>query len=102
MPDHDFDDELDPEDGEENDYIEMLKATIGGLTLTLDTLMGNSADGVESTPAEQRQAWEDGKDAARQKVGPLPNPYATSNSGRYLLAQLWRAGWWGVRDGHLT
>lgn len=91
MPDSEFDGDL-----------EMLKATIGGLTLTLDTLMGNAADGAETTPEEQRRAWEDGKDAARQGVGPLPNPYATDNSGRQLLPQLWRTGWWGVRDGHLT
>jgi hypothetical protein len=59
MPDNAF------EDGGVNDYIEVLKAVIGGLDLLVDTLMGNSVDGVETTPEEQRQVWEDGKAAGR-------------------------------------
>lgn len=99
MPDNDCDGEL---DAAADDHVEMLNATIGGLTLIIDTLMGNSADGAAATAEEQRQAWEDGKDAARQRVSPIPNPYATDTPGRHLLPQLWRAGWWGVRDAHLT
>ncbi|WKG03254.1 hypothetical protein [Mycolicibacterium sp. HK-90] len=94
MPENLFDD-----DGA-NDYIEMWKAAIGGLNLLVDTLMGNSVDGVETTPDEQRQAWEDGKAAGRQ-ITTGPNPYRTTTEGRYLLAQLWLAGRQGVWDGHL-
>ncbi|WP_458317932.1 hypothetical protein [Mycolicibacterium brisbanense] len=88
------------EDEGVNDYIEVLKAVIGGLHLLVDTLMGNSVDGVETTPEEQRRAWEDGKEAGRQRVTG-PNPYRTTTEGRYLLAQLWLAGRQGVWDGHL-
>ncbi|SIG32471.1 hypothetical protein [Mycobacteroides abscessus] len=98
MPDE-FYDEAD-DDGA-NDYIEVLKAVIGGLNLLVDTLMGNSVDGVETTPEEQRQAWEDGKEAGRQRMTG-PNPYRTTTEGRYLLAQLWLAGRHGVWDGHLS
>ncbi|MBE5451258.1 hypothetical protein [Mycobacteroides abscessus] len=98
MPDE-FDDEAD-DDGA-NDYIEVLEAVIGGLNLLIDTLMGNSVDGVETTPEEQRQAWEDGKEAGRQRMTG-PNPYRTTTEGRYLLAQLWLAGRQGVWDGHLS
>ncbi|WP_066897699.1 hypothetical protein [Mycolicibacterium houstonense] len=95
MPDNAFEDEG------LNDYIEVLKAVIGGLNLLVDTLMGNSVDGVETTPEEQRQAWEDGKEAGRRRVTG-PNPYRTTTAGRYLLAQLWLAGRQGVWDGHLS
>lgn len=95
MPDSAF------EDDGANDYIEVLKAVIGGLNLLIDTLMGNSVDGVETTPEEQRQAWEDGKEAGRQRMTG-PNPYRTTTEGRYLLAQLWLAGRHGVWDGHLS
>lgn len=91
----------DAEDEGLNDYAEVLKSAIGGLNLLIDTLMGNTVDGVETTPEEQRQAWEDGKEAGRQKVIG-PNPYRTTTEGRYLLAQLWLAGWSGVRNGHLS
>lgn len=101
MPHNVFDDD-DDDDGA-NDYIEVLKAVIGGLDLLVDTLMGNSVDGVGTTPEEQRQAWEDGKAAGRQRAnGPRVNPYRTTTEGRYLLAQLWLAGRQGVWDGHLT
>lgn len=99
MPDNVFDDDV--EDEGLHVYIEVLKAVIGGLNLLVDTLMGNSVDGVETTPEEQRQAWEEGKEAGRQSA-PLVNPYRTTTEGRYLLAQLWLAGWRGVRDGHLS
>ncbi|KLI09238.1 MULTISPECIES: hypothetical protein [Mycobacteriaceae] len=96
MPDNEFDD-----DGT-NDYIEVLKTVIGGLHLLVDTLMGNSVNGVETTPEEQRQAWEDGKGAGRLRaIGPRVNPYRTTTEGRYLLAQLWLVGRQGVWDGHL-
>ena len=98
MPDE-FDDEA--EDDGAHDYIEVLESVIGGLNFLIDTLMGNSVDGVETTPEEQRQAWEDGKEAGRQRVTG-PNPYRTTTEGRYLLAQLWLAGWSGVRSGHLS
>lgn len=98
MPEE-FYDEAD-DDGA-NDYIEVLESVIGGLTLLVDTLMGNSVDGVETTPEEQRQAWEDGKEAACQRMTG-PNPYRTTTEGRYLLAQLWLAGRQGVWDGHLS
>ncbi|EUA41807.1 hypothetical protein I549_0238 [Mycobacterium avium subsp. avium 2285 (R)] len=91
----------DAEDEGLNDYIDMLQSTIGGLNLLIDTLMGNSVDGVETTPEEQRQAWEDGKEAGRQRMTG-PNPYRTTTEGRYLLAQLWLAGRHGVWDGHLS
>lgn len=101
MPDNVFDDG-DDDDGA-NDYIEGLRAVIGGLNLLVDTLMGNSVDGVETTPEEQRQAWEDGKAAGRLRLnGPRVNPYRTTTEGRYLLAQLWQAGRHGVWDGHLS
>lgn len=97
MPDNAFEDEG------MNDYIEVLKAVIGGLDLLMDTLMGNSVDGVETTPEEQRQAWEDGKAAGRLRAnGPRVNPYRTTTEGRYLLAQLWLTGRQGVWDGHLS
>lgn len=95
MPDSAFEDEG------VRDYIEVLKAVIGGLNILVDTLMGNSVDGVETTPEEQRQAWEDGKEAGRQRMTG-PNPYRTTTEGRYLLAQLWLAGRHGVWDGHLS
>ncbi|MBX8688074.1 hypothetical protein GO011_11615 [Mycobacterium sp. 20091114027_K0903767] len=95
MPDSAFEDEG------VNDYIEVLKAVIGGLNLLVDTPMGNSVDGVETTPEEQRQAWEDGKEAGRLRATG-PNPYRTTTEGRYLLAQLWLAGRHGVWDGHLS
>lgn len=95
MPDSAFEDEG------VRDYIEVLMAVIGGLNLLVDTLMGNSVDGVETTPEEQRQAWEDGKDAGRLRMTG-PNPYRTTTEGRYLLAQLWLAGRHGVWDGHLS
>lgn len=101
MPDNVFDDE-DEDDGT-NDDIEVLKAAIGGLDLLIDTLMGSSVDGVETTPEEQRQAWEDGKEAGRLRaIGPRVNPYRTTTEGRYLLAQLWLAGRQGVWDSHLS
>lgn len=89
MPDNEFDDD---DDGA-NDYIEMLKAVIGGLHLLVDTLMGNSVDGVETTPEEQRQASEDAKESSHLRaIGPQVNPYRTTTEGRYLLARLWLAG----------
>lgn len=90
------------EDGAVDDYAAMLKSHISGLNMLIDTLKGNSADGIETTPEEQRQAWEDGKEAARQRVSPLSNPYRTTDEGRHLLPQLWRSGWWSVREGDLT
>ena len=84
------------------DYIVMLKSTAGGLYLLIDTLMGNSADGVETTAEEQRRAWEDGKEAGRQRRPPFDNPYATDITGRHLLPQLWRAGLHSVLDRRLT
>jgi hypothetical protein len=98
VPDNVFDDDV--EDDGVHVYMEVLKSAISRLNLLVDTLMGNSVDGVETTPEEQRQAWEDGKEAGRQRVTG-PNPYRTTTEGRYLLAQLWLAGWQGVRDGHL-
>ena len=101
MPDNVFDDDV--EDEGLHVYIEVLKAVTGGLNLLVDTLMGNSVDGVETTPEEQRQAWEDRNEGGRKRTtGPLVNPYRTTTEGRYLLAQLWLAGRQGVRDGHLS
>ncbi|OBK50178.1 hypothetical protein A5656_27380 [Mycobacterium gordonae] len=96
------DDVSDVDDDGAIDYIEVLKAVIGRLNLLVDTLMGNSVDGVETTPAEQRKAWEDGKLAGRQRAtGRRVGPYRTTTEGRDLLPQLWLAGRQGVWDGHL-
>lgn len=43
MPDNLF--EADDEDEGLNDYVEVLKSTIGGLNLLIDTLMGNRSTG---------------------------------------------------------